>query len=279
MAEYDLPARELDPNDLARADALHTHLIHRVVPQVGFLDVAIHRPLLRFDLRSVYTQTLKYSIPRGIIGGSNFQGEMETMGTIYIYGLAEPTTGEVRYVGRSANPENRLCGHLHEAILSRRPKDDWIYSLALQGRAPDLVILDEAACEMAAEVEAQWVGQFGSQLLNPTLHTGQGGIPAGSGGEQSARLEARERIPLYVQRLASAVRPPLLQARPLEEPPAAPTPDELIAFRQRHGLSQAQFAKVLGVHYSTVSLWESGRRVPRHVAYLLAFMEGYVESE
>ena len=42
--------------------------------------------------------------------------------------------------------------------------------------------------------------------------------------------------------------------------------NRLRAERQRLGLSQAQVATMSKVHYSSVSLWESGRRRPREHA-------------
>lgn len=40
------------------------------------------------------------------------------------------------------------------------------------------------------------------------------------------------------------------------------TPADVRALRERLGLTPAQFARLLGVHPSTVSRWESGRRYP-----------------
>ena len=41
------------------------------------------------------------------------------------------------------------------------------------------------------------------------------------------------------------------------------TRDEIIAWRQRLGLSQADFASRLGVRQQTVSEWETGKYAPR----------------
>lgn len=46
----------------------------------------------------------------------------------YIYFLSHPTTGEVRYVGKTNNPRIRLWMHKRETKNTR--KNAWIKSLA-----------------------------------------------------------------------------------------------------------------------------------------------------
>lgn len=43
---------------------------------------------------------------------------------------------------------------------------------------------------------------------------------------------------------------------------------EIIAFRRRHGLNQADFAELMGVDQATVSRWERGVNQPNRNAWL-----------
>jgi hypothetical protein len=49
------------------------------------------------------------------------------MSQIIIYGLFDPRTGELRYVGKARDPQKRLKGHL--AARRRTPVYDWIGAL------------------------------------------------------------------------------------------------------------------------------------------------------
>lgn len=58
----------------------------------------------------------------------------------------------------------------------------------------------------------------------------------------------------------------------VRRPPRRETidPRVLRSYRETQGLSQAELARQLGVHYSTVSRWEAGNRpVPAHIALAL----------
>jgi hypothetical protein len=38
---------------------------------------------------------------------------------IYIYGLVDPRTDKIRYVGKSNNPERRLYAHIKDVAVNR----------------------------------------------------------------------------------------------------------------------------------------------------------------
>ena len=64
-------------------------------------------------------------------------------------------------------------------------------------------------------------------------------------------------------------------AVPTPAPPRAPTPEDLRAFRARHGLSQRALAEALGVSTRGVEDWEGGRRAPApYLALALERLEG-----
>lgn len=64
------------------------------------------------------------------------------MTDVFLYGLADPRTGDIRYVGKSKNPEKRLRQHIRDR--NRRPHypvSRWIRSLLSEGVSPSLTVL------------------------------------------------------------------------------------------------------------------------------------------
>lgn len=58
---------------------------------------------------------------------------------VYIYGLADPRTGEIRYVGKSSNPAARLASH--RARSGARAVRGWCQDLRRDGVRPAVVEL------------------------------------------------------------------------------------------------------------------------------------------
>ena len=65
------------------------------------------------------------------------------MGKVYIYGLIDRITNELKYIGKSVNPKSRYRKHLQESNKKNSYKDNWIYSLSLKNQKPELIIIDE----------------------------------------------------------------------------------------------------------------------------------------
>lgn len=98
------------------------------------------------------------------------------MGTTFIYALAEQT-GEIRYVGKSDNPQKRYKRHL--GLFENKPthKSRWIKSLLEKNEKPNLLILEEVDSSEWEIAEKKWISHFrsmGNKLTN-TLDGGQGG--------------------------------------------------------------------------------------------------------
>lgn len=55
----------------------------------------------------------------------------------------------------------------------------------------------------------------------------------------------------------------------IPEPPAEYKPRDIKKIREKNSYSQGVFARVLNVSVKTVQSWESGQRVPSHVALRL----------
>jgi hypothetical protein len=86
----------------------------------------------------------------------------------FIYGLIDPTTLDVRYIGKSNNPYKRLYGrggHLNPKAASHTHKACWIRSLLRQNLQPTCCILEQ--CENIKAIydarEINWIA-FGRQI-------------------------------------------------------------------------------------------------------------------
>lgn len=51
------------------------------------------------------------------------------MNKTFIYTLKDPITDEIRYVGKSDDPKNRLVEHLKKSKYNKTHKNNWIISL------------------------------------------------------------------------------------------------------------------------------------------------------
>ena len=100
-----------------------------------------------------------------------------------IYGLVDPTTPEhIRYVGKTANPKERIYAHL----FSEKRSDSchrlkWLRSLSARNLQPSMVVLEEIQLgESWQEREKYWIAKLKSEnhrLTNATC--GGDGKPQG----------------------------------------------------------------------------------------------------
>jgi hypothetical protein len=65
------------------------------------------------------------------------------MKKIYIYGLVDVIKNELKYIGKSNNPQSRYRKHLQDSKKKISYKDKWIYSLLENNNKPELLIIDE----------------------------------------------------------------------------------------------------------------------------------------
>lgn len=89
-----------------------------------------------------------------------------------IYALIDPTTLELRYVGRTKMPLGmRLIAHVRDARSSRinTPKSRWIAEVLAAGRRPEIVELERVGQDEMVSAEEFWIGYFksiGARLTN-----------------------------------------------------------------------------------------------------------------
>lgn len=96
------------------------------------------------------------------------------MSPFLIYGLVDPRTNEVRYIGKSASGLERPKQHTMPSFLRnvRTHKANWVRSLLALGLEPSIVVLEDVGCKQdAADVECFWIAQargLGWPLTNLT---------------------------------------------------------------------------------------------------------------
>lgn len=100
---------------------------------------------------------------------------MKNIETTFIYGLIDPRTKKVVYVGKSNDPKSRLAGHLASDIHPSLAVSKWSLQLRKLKLSPKVIILEEVLIEKWREREIKWIEFYrkaGLELLN-----------IGSGGE------------------------------------------------------------------------------------------------
>lgn len=83
----------------------------------------------------------------------------------YIYGLREPGTDTIMYVGRTVDPFQRLKDHIADLFPNKR--GIWIQSLLDDGIYPVMDIIAICPIHLAHEKEVFWIKYF--KKKNPDL--------------------------------------------------------------------------------------------------------------
>ena len=117
--------------------------------------------------------------------------------TVFIYALLDPDTLEVRYIGKSINPEKRFTVHICRSSAPDSYRKRWLKKLLTAGKRPVLRIIEEVPIESWVERERFWIADYrsrGARLVNST-----------SGGEGFAdippEVEAARRIKISASRM------------------------------------------------------------------------------
>jgi hypothetical protein len=104
----------------------------------------------------------------------------------YVYGLADPFSKEIRYVGVTYRPSRRLKDHLYSCKKLITHKDKWLATLIHKNTKPELIILATVSYSDVSEAEKHWVKHFkilGNRLTNAT----EGGEGCPSPSEETRR--------------------------------------------------------------------------------------------
>ena len=88
-----------------------------------------------------------------------------------IYGLLDPRTGLIRYIGVTSNPEKRMGQHIKERHRKGhgKQKGAWIEELIQENFCPIFVFLDAVHHTVALERELFWIKHF--EHFGPLLNS------------------------------------------------------------------------------------------------------------
>ena len=106
------------------------------------------------------------------------------MNTTIIYILIDPSTNEIRYIGKTNNLKQRLKNHLNACRDKNTHKRNWINKLKTKGFKPEIEIIDEVSINEWKYWEIFWISYYksiGCNLLNYTI----GGDGLSSGNQTS----------------------------------------------------------------------------------------------
>ncbi|MEN6621534.1 MAG: GIY-YIG nuclease family protein [Smithella sp.] len=94
---------------------------------------------------------------------------------VYIYGLVCPKTNQIRYIGKSIRPKERLMNHMNE--VSNCHRSHWLQSLKKKGLKPSLRILQafsDPPSDGWQKYERYWI-QYGKEHGWPLTNNTNGG--------------------------------------------------------------------------------------------------------
>lgn len=82
---------------------------------------------------------------------------------VYIYALREDGSDDIRYVGQTVNPQERLQGHREDFVKrsnDSNPKRKWVTEVSKSGKAIVMDILEESNSDAASAREQHWIEHF-----------------------------------------------------------------------------------------------------------------------
>jgi hypothetical protein len=115
--------------------------------------------------------------------------------TTFIYGLTDPDSGKIRYVGKSNNPQRRRKAHMDRSGTSGWHSAAWLNSLKAAGKRPGLVVLEEVSQDCWSEAERRWIKQLREQGADLTNTTEGGDAPAITTESRKKMSIAKKGIP------------------------------------------------------------------------------------
>lgn len=118
------------------------------------------------------------------------------MRKVYIYGLVDKLKNELKYIGKSVNPQSRYRKHLQDSYKKNSYKDNWIYSLLENNNKPELLIIDEVdECnwEFWEKHYISYYKYIGCKLTNIS-----------EGGENPPNLTGRKRTKEEIERISKS---------------------------------------------------------------------------
>jgi hypothetical protein len=131
--------------------------------------------------------------------------ENDTTTLTYIYGLVDPLTGFVRYVGKAHDPIYRLRVHLTPRELrGKTHKNHWIRGLLDIGEKPEQIILEKVNRSEWQQAERKWIAYYRSIPGYPSLTNGTSG---GDGVDKGTKPSEETRKKLSAARRGKKLPP------------------------------------------------------------------------
>ena len=128
-----------------------------------------------------------------------YLGRKAEMKKTYIYALLDPSSKEIRYIGKSSNIKNRMANHLCPSSLKKNThKNNWLKKIKCK---PLVKILCTCKLKNANKFEKYYISKYknlGARLTNGT--NGGDGWPEGlTMPKTEARIKANQRLnkPVY----------------------------------------------------------------------------------
>jgi hypothetical protein len=191
--------------------------------------------------------------------------------TTFIYGLVDPRTGYVRYVGKANRPTHRLAMHLTPGELRETShKNSWLHGLLNEGKKPELIILEAVNRSVWQSAERAWIAYYRSIPGYPPLtNTTDGGegvegyvLSAEDRRKRSERQKGTRMSPSSRAKISAAhkgrkhtqtARKNMSEGRKdwwknLPEEAQQRQMNVLHSYRKRHGTNHSQFTGVTLAH-------------------------------
>jgi len=105
--------------------------------------------------------------------------------TTFIYALCCPISGEIRYIGKSNNPQKRYSKHKSKTSKdNNKSKKEWFNNLISNGLSPKILILEEVDINNWKEKEKFYIKKY--KELNYNLFNLNGGANGLTFGNQTS---------------------------------------------------------------------------------------------
>ena len=118
-------------------------------------------------------------------------------GSVFIYALTDPVTGEDRYVGKAKDINARRKAHIRDAKRRDTPVYEWVRGLLSQGLEPGIRLLETAPSDDWERAEIDWIARL--RKSGNILNVANGGNQPQCSHEMSVRIgrhSARTRDPV-----------------------------------------------------------------------------------
>lgn len=114
---------------------------------------------------------------------------------VKIYGLIDPKTGTIRYVGKTVNDlKHRLSAHISESrnLQNNHPKHRWIRKVFDSGDEPNIVLIEEVDDEIWEDREKYWINFY--KHTNNLTNISEGGIKPPNHQNEKRSEETKKKL-------------------------------------------------------------------------------------